>query len=190
MKTVAELAKESNVSNKTIYRHLDKVKQSDKGDMTVSIGGVTYITAFGEEKIIERLTDVRQNRDMSGTIPVNVKDSVKPDQMEEKQGNNTSAFNPEVELIKMMKEQINNKDEIIKNKEQMLSDKDEYIKELTAKITDMTARLATLFENSQQLHQNQQLLQAKTIQADDNAARNGDEEQQKQGFFKKIFSKK
>jgi len=53
MKTVAELAKEMNVSVQTIYRKLDK-------NLTGKINGITYITDAGIEALTGCLTDVKQ----------------------------------------------------------------------------------------------------------------------------------
>ena len=56
MKTVAELAREMNVSVQTVYRRLGKTDKS----YTEKINGVTYITDAGIEAFTKGSTDVKQ----------------------------------------------------------------------------------------------------------------------------------
>ena len=64
MKTVAEFAKEIDVSVQTIYRRLNKVKQINDEGLTVKKDGITYITSLGEDALTGRLTDVKQSANM------------------------------------------------------------------------------------------------------------------------------
>ena len=61
MKTVAEFAKEMDVSVQTIYRRLNKVKQFNDEGLTVKRDGITYITVLGEEALTG-LTDVKHQK--------------------------------------------------------------------------------------------------------------------------------
>jgi len=60
VKTVAEFAREMDVSVQTIYRRLNKVKQINDEGLTVKKDGITYITVLGENALTGRLTDVKQ----------------------------------------------------------------------------------------------------------------------------------
>jgi len=60
MKTVKQLADEIGVNVQTVYRRLNRVKQSTNEALTEKVGGTTYFTEVGEKLIIECLTPVKQ----------------------------------------------------------------------------------------------------------------------------------
>ena len=59
VKTVAEFAKEKNVSVQTIYRKLNRVKQINTECLTEKKSGITYITSKGEDILTDALTGVK-----------------------------------------------------------------------------------------------------------------------------------
>jgi len=180
LKTVAEISKIANVSTKTVYRHLDKLRKDVPDDLTVSNAGITYFTLLGEEKILERLTGVRQMSDIFETVS---------DTVEHCQSEGKDIKNPENEEIIYLRELVKDLQTDLRAEREFVKEKDVYIKELTEKITDLTERLAILFENSQQLQQNQQLLEAKNIVGEKD---NEDVEasKEKQSFIARLFKKK
>jgi len=78
MRTIAQMAAEVGVSVQTVYRALNKIKQSTDECLTEKINGITHFTGIGEDLIVECLTNVKQklNTDNERLNNINKTESV------------------------------------------------------------------------------------------------------------------
>ena len=171
MITVAELAKDLNVSTSTVYRMLKSVEQSNAEPLIEKHKGTTYFTEEGEKVIREHLAPIERNDNQCSSTTI-------IDEQEE---------NAEILFLR----------EQVKELQDELSKEREFSRTQSEKITDLTDRVISQNEQLIKLNENQQILllseQTKnkppllseiTTDIEDAPHEN------KQGFFKRIFNKK
>jgi len=169
LKTVAELAKELNVSVQSVYRALNKVKQNEKKRLTEKKSGITYITEDGEAFVIESLPGVKHRREE----PFN----------DVKQELNTAKQAEQSEILYLREQNKALQEELKTEREHSRSQAD---------------RLATLAEQLADLNKNQQVLlgleQGRNspllvVAEDSTSNEEKGENKEKRGFFS-LFKKR
>lgn len=173
MKTIAEIASEIGVSRQAVYK---KIKQepllSSLRPFTVNRDNVTYIESDGEKLIKLAFGKVTHLN-----VSTNPGDSIS------------------TQFIASLQGQINTLTEQNKDLREQLNQERQHSRAQADKITELATDMARLANNAQQLHGGDimQRLTDRSVDADQQDAAPGaaeESQEQKPGFFKKIFRKK
>lgn len=173
MKTIAEIASEIGVSRQAVYK---KIKQeplsSSLHAFTTNRDNVTYIETSGEKLIKSAFGKVTHLN-----VSTNPGDSIS------------------TQFIASLQEQINTLTEQNQDLREQLNLERQHSRAQADKITELATDMAQLANNAQQLHGGDimQRLTDKNVDADQEVADPGaaeESQEQKPGFFKRVFGKK